>query len=261
MKKSNIITLIVFFVLILGDVVYSHNYMTNMKNNTSTDENNTLGVIISPSQTPEDGALASDLVEDDNDTTEDPADLSDALFIGDSRTMGIMEYAGITEADFFCNTGMSVFNVKKEQIAVSDLGKVTLDELLEKKVYGKIYIMLGMNELGYSFQQIVDEYGRLYDFIREQQPDAILFIQANLHVTAKRSEQDEVFNNAAINRLNTELAKLADDTNSFYLDVNPLFDDAGGNLTAEKSSDDAHLYAKYYLEWGEWIRMQTAKKV
>lgn len=76
--------------------------------------------------------------------------LADALFIGDSRTVGIMEYAGIQDADFFCNVGMSVFSAQKVRVSVKSVGKVTLKELLSHKKYGKIYIMLGINELGYG---------------------------------------------------------------------------------------------------------------
>ena len=39
-----------------------------------------------------------------------PVPMNDALFIGDSRTVGLMEYSGISEADFFCSVGMSVFD-------------------------------------------------------------------------------------------------------------------------------------------------------
>ena len=196
---------------------------------------------------------------EDNEEDTVPADFADALFIGDSRTVGIMEYAGMSEANFFCTTGMTVFNIYKERISVPSVGKVTLAELLSNKEYGKIYVMLGINELGYDFQRVLDKYNELYDFIREYQPDAAIFVQANLHVTQKRSESDKHINNSAINKLNKELKKLADNENTFYLDVNPLFDDDAGNLAEDKSSDNVHIYAKYYIEWGEWLRIETAK--
>lgn len=184
--------------------------------------------------------------------------MDDALFIGDSRTVGIMEYAGIQGADFFCNVGMSVYNIHDKPIAVPNVGKVALSELLDKKTYGKIYIMLGINEVGYSFSNTVAKYDELIEFIQSKQPDAYIFIQANLHVSTSRSEKDKVINNTAINGLNAELSKLADGKNKFYLDVNPLFDDASGGLSSDKSADDTHLYAKYYAIWGNWIINQTA---
>lgn len=190
----------------------------------------------------------------------EPADISmeDALFIGDSRTVGLMEYAQIEEADFFCNVGMSVFSIYDKPVSVPEMGKVTLEELLSGKKYGKIYIMLGINEMGYPFESIVKEYRELIAFVREKEPETKIFLQANLHVTGARSDGDAVYNNAAINRLNTALKEMADGQDIFYLDANPLFDDEDGNLSSDKSADQTHLYAKYYEVWGSWIEDQTA---
>ncbi len=178
---------------------------------------------------------------------------SDVLFIGDSRTVGLMEYAGLDTANFFATSGMSSFKVLSEEVSVPNVGKVTLTTLFEQKSYGKIFLMLGINELGYSFSSVVSQYSEVVDFIRQMQPQATLYVCANLHLTASRSDSDEIYNNENINRLNTEIAALADNENIFYLDVNPLFDDENGALNAEYSADDTHPYGKYYAQWGQWI--------
>lgn len=198
---------------------------------------------------------------DNNDSNLELASLSDALFIGDSRTVGIMEYANLNEADFFCSTGMSVFDVLKDRISVPYVGKVTLSELLTNKTYGKIYVMLGINELGYDFNNIIKKYTEVINFISDNQPNSIIFIQANLHVSKKRSESDDYINNTGINRLNSALAEFANNDTIFYIDANYLFDDEEGNLSADKTSDNAHLYGKYYLDWGKWICTETAKYI
>lgn len=182
----------------------------------------------------------------------------EALFIGDSRTVGLMEYANIEDADFFCTEGMSVFNIHKKSVPVAGIGKITLDELLKEKKYDRIYVMLGINEVGYKSTYIVSKYGELINMIQTEQADSKIVIQANLHVTKIRSDSDKIINNNAINCLNAELAKLADGVSRFYLDANVLFDDINGSLSVEKSIDSAHLYAKYYQEWGKWIALQTA---
>lgn len=181
-----------------------------------------------------------------------------ALFIGDSRTVGLMEYAKISNSDFFCTVGMSVFNIHSRAISVPDVGQVTLNQLLNNKKYDKIYIMLGINEIGYRFGITVKKYGELMELIHKAQPDSKIFIQANLHVTKSRSDNDAIINNNAIDVLNSELSKLADGKSRFYLDANVLFDDANGGLADEKSADSTHLLAKYYEEWGRWIVDKTA---
>lgn len=180
------------------------------------------------------------------------------LFIGDSRTVGLMEYGGIKNSDFFCWVGMSVYNINKKSVSVPGVGKVYLTELLSGKKYDNIYIMLGINEIGYKLSSIVDKYSDLINSIEEIQPDANIFAMANLHVTEKTARGDDIVNNKAINNLNSNLKNLAQDKGGFYIDANVLFDDKNGNLSAEKSEDGTHIYAKYYKEWGNWIMEQTA---
>ena len=181
-----------------------------------------------------------------------------SLFIGDSRTVGLMEYGGIKNSDFFCWVGMSVYNINKKSVSVPGVGKVSLTELLNGKKYDNIYIMLGINEIGYKLSSIVDKYSQLINSIEESQPNANIFVEANLHVTEKYEKNDKTVNNKAINKLNSKLENLADGKGEFYIDANVLFDDKNGNLSAEKSGDGAHIYAKYYKEWGNWIMEQTA---
>ena len=69
-----------------------------------------------------------------------------------------MEYSQIPEADYFCSVGMSVFNIHDEAVSVPNVGKLTLTELLNNKTYKKIYIMLGINEMGYKFENILAKY-------------------------------------------------------------------------------------------------------
>ena len=98
--------------------------------------------------------------------------MDDALFIGDSRTVGLCEYGEIPGADFFADVGMNVFNIYKKTVSVPTVGKVTLTQLLTNKKYGKIYIMLGINEIGYPFDSLIAKYKELLDFVSEKQPGA-----------------------------------------------------------------------------------------
>ena len=186
-------------------------------------------------------------------TQVDASYFDDALMIGDSRTVGLMEYGGMDNICYFATQGMSVYNVRETEVNVAKYGKVTLETLLTQHTFGKIYVMLGVNELGYDFSTTVSQYQALVAQIRQWQPDAILFVEANLHLAQKRSDSDSVFNNANINRLNAEIAKLADQRTVFYIDINELFDDENGYLRADYTSDSTHVYGKYYQEWSAWL--------
>ena len=278
MKKSNLVTLLSLCFIIVAIILFMFLWKTpSASSGTKTESNSTTqsNTVTTPKDTSEDtGSTATEgssevststteISTTDNIKTPPKSDISmdDALFIGDSRTVGIMEYAGIDGADYFCTVGMSVYNINKKPVSVPNVGKVTLTELLNSKRYGKIYIMLGINEVGYEFSSTVEKYSELIEFVKGKQSDAVIFIQANLHVTKSRSDSDKVVNNTAINGLNAELAKLADGKSIFYLDANILFDDEAGGLSADKSEDGTHPYANYYKEWGEWIIRQTASLI
>ena len=183
----------------------------------------------------------------------------DLLFIGDSRTVGLADYATIENAHFFSAIGMSVYNVGARSVAVPKIGKITLDELLNHKQYDIIYIMLGINELGYAFEKTVAQYEQLVESVKQLQPDAIVILMANLHVTSERSKTDKYINNPAIDRFNNATARLADTKTVFYLDANSLFDDKDGNLDKGKSADNAHLKAKCYVQWADWLKNETSE--
>ncbi len=187
----------------------------------------------------------------------EPLSMDDALFIGDSRVTGLMEYSGLN-ADFFTCEGMSVYNIHDKPLSVPNVGKMTLTELLSNKSYGKIYLMLGINELGYNLDRTINTYSELVNTVRQMQPNATLFIMANLHVTEAMSSSHDYIHNSTIDVFNQRLFQLTDGKTIFYLDVNPEFDDGHGNLAPEYTSDGAHPYAKHYIHWGEWIAMQSA---
>ena len=186
---------------------------------------------------------------------------NDALFIGDSRTVGIMEYGNLNNATFFANNGLSVYNVREKVVSSPQIGKLTLEELLTNKKFSKIYIMLGINELGYNFNQNTKKYLELIEYIMKKQPDSIIYIEANLHVTNKKSSTDKVFNNKNIDLFNNSIKKLADNKKIFYIDINEKFNDGKGNLADEYTSDQVHIYAKYYKEWSDWIIKNTKGEV
>ncbi|MCI8565753.1 MAG: hypothetical protein HFI39_05445 [Lachnospiraceae bacterium] len=186
---------------------------------------------------------------------------STALFIGDSRSVGLYEYAGLEGADFFAASGLSVFRLWEKEVSVPSVGKLTLEELLKQKVYDTIFLMTGINELGYNHTAIVETYADTVEAIRALQPEAMLCLCANLHVTKSRSDRDEIYNNEQIDWLNGEIAALADGSRVIYIDVNPLFDDDQGALRSDYSGDDTHPYGKYYRQWGRWLYETCAQTV
>ena len=183
-------------------------------------------------------------------TTVDASYFDDALFIGDSHTDGFKDYAGLPNADYLCHNGLTVWSaVEKAEFP----GRQTLAQALCGKHYGKIYLMLGINELGAgTAESWAAQYKVLLDEIRELQPDAIIFLQAIFHTTQEKSDTT-FFKNSTIDARNAEIQKFADNETVFYIDCNPVFDDDTGALTAEYSGDGVHVKAPYYVMWRDYL--------
>ena len=113
--------------------------------------------------------------------------------------------------------------------------------------------MLGINDIGGSVEALKQTYSNLIDKIRDFQPDAIIYIMSNLHVSATQDSRGTAVNNANLNNLNDYTKTLADGKTIFYIDINELFDDENGNLRADASGDSTHVYAKYDLDWCDWL--------
>ena len=182
---------------------------------------------------------------------------NDAAFIGDSRTVGLFEYGGIEDrADFYAKISLTIYNVFTEQLAREEgTGKkITAEEALTKKQYGKVYLMLGINELGTgTTETFMEEYRAVVERIRQLQPDAVIFVEGIMKVTGNKDAEDPIFNNRNIEEKNAAIAKLADNQNIFYIDVNEAVCDAEGNLNAEYTIDEVHLKAKYYELWKQFL--------
>ncbi len=183
----------------------------------------------------------------------DTSYFDDALFIGDSRTVGLSEYGDLGNAEVVADSGMNVHEIFDKNFVTRSGEKKSLERILSENRFGKIYLMLGINELGYDFDYTVAKYGKLVEKLQETQPDALIFLQANLHVTAGKSAASGIYNNENIDRFNQAVKQLADNRKLYYLDVNELFDDETGSLSEAYTADNAHVLGIYYADWVEWL--------
>ena len=182
---------------------------------------------------------------------------ADAVFIGDSRTQGLYEYSDLADvATFYSKTSLTVYNLfekPKDFIREGD-EKLTLEQALSRHQFKKVYLMIGINEMGTgTAESFFEAYARAVYKIRELQPDAIIFVQGIMRVAGQKNASDPVFNNTNVNIRNVEIATLANGKDIFYIDVNEAVCDENGNLHADWTFDQIHLKAKYYQIWEDFL--------
>ena len=190
---------------------------------------------------------------EDVDFSESSAEyFDDALFIGDSRTVGIKDYGTLKNADYFCSVGLASYKAATEYI-----DGYTLADKLKSNEYGKVYIMLGINEVAMDIEYTISQFRTLVETVQKYQPDAVIYLQGNLHVTDAAQTQN--ITNEGIDLLNYRLSGLADENeNVYFIDVNGVFDEEGtGALNPDYSSDGVHVLGKYYETWCQWLCQHT----
>ena len=168
------------------------------------------------------------------------------LFIGDSRMAGFEIYMKIPEAMYFCYSSASVFNIFENEDEVAPIGKTKLYDLLTNHKFDKIYIMLGINNLQTNYYNHKKQYKETIDKIKKLQPQAIIYLIANLHVTDVLDPTKLHLTNENVNHVNEFIKDYADNIQTYYLDPNPMYDDENGNLKLELSTDNVHIHLVHY---------------
>lgn len=185
---------------------------------------------------------------------------ADAAFLGDSRVDGFRLYSGLTQGDFIVKGGMSVFKVN-EDLLVYEGEEMTALEALGRKEYGKVYVSLGVNELGmYDDQGYYDCYARLIDDIRARQPRAIIYVQLLVPVNAKKCAQKKIayyVTNEQIAVYNSLLYQLAQDKQVLLVDPAQALVDETGQPPYDTVTDGVHFTKERYKAWLDYLKCHT----
>ena len=184
-------------------------------------------------------------------TTVDEEYFSDALFIGDSLTDGLRLFYPIGDAKYFCGTSMTTYKV----LSSTDnyYGYTGLEGLLRGESFGKVYIMLSINEAANNNEGYINGYRKILDLVRETQPDALIYIQSILYVTQEHAIRDPNLSTENIQEKNGLLKELTNDQDIFYLEVNDAINDGTDHMVAEYTGDGVHFKAKYYSLWADYL--------
>ena len=185
----------------------------------------------------------------------------DAAFVGDSRTDGFMIYSGIGTGTNLTSNGLSIFKLEEKKALTIDGVEYTLLEALALEQYGKVYLSLGVNELGYFDDQgFYDNYCKAIDEIRKLQPDAVIYIQGLIPLNEEQiaaTTGRTYLTNDHLRVYNDLMKQAAQEKQVVYLDLYSVFVDENGALPAEGSHDGVHLSKEYCQRWLEYLKAHT----
>ena len=181
----------------------------------------------------------------------------DAAFIGDSRTQGLQLYTGLPNT-FYATQGLMVDTFFSKKFVKAGGGKITIPDAMKNQTFKKVYIMLGVNELGWAYEKVfIQKYGEVVDKVKELQPDAKIYVQSILPVTKAKSDGDAIYNNTKISRYNELIEQMCREKGVTYLHVADAVGLDNGALPAGSATDGVHLNREYCYKWLDYLKTHT----
>ncbi len=202
---------------------------------------------------PDDSSADSQPDNTEQENVED--DFSDAVFIGNSRTVSLEMNSDKPLATFYASTGLNVSTVGTEQSILLDDGSYgTVYDALAQKQFSRVYIMFGINEIGWPYPDVFQEdYEELIKTVMELQPDATVYVQSILPVSSLALSSGDVFTNENVDNFNLYVQNAAANTGATYLDVASVIKDENGELPLDASTDGIHLGREYCEIWMNYL--------
>lgn len=167
-------------------------------------------------------------------------DFKDAVFIGDSRTEGLTVYNVLTTSTILATRGLTAKEAySKKFIKLEDGTKITAIDYLENNKFNRVYIMLGLNEMGGTAEHFKETYGILVDKIRETLPDAKIYAISIIPMIEERT--DDTYNNPKIKKYNEALKALTEEKGITFVNAKAAVINEQGTLRDDLSKDGIHL--------------------
>lgn len=187
---------------------------------------------------------------------------NDALFIGDSITSGIGEYKLLPNATVIAHTGINPSSMLTSPVYQTSEGSegVTLLDAAKDVDARKIYVMIGANGISWiGKESFIGYYTQIVERLKEDHPDAIIYVQSILPVTRERSDSDPTLSNLKIDDYNVSIQKMAEELNVYYLNVAEAIKDSNGALPSEASPKDGiHFGVSTYQKWFDYLMCHVA---
>lgn len=190
----------------------------------------------------------------------DPSYFDDAVFIGDSISVGLRVYGVLPTKNVIAEQNVNIMNLVNDTPVYRTSGteKRTVFQAIAEQVPnpGKIYILIGANGIpGLSNEAHINYYGKFLDRLHQTYPNAMIYVESVTPITKNSKYIRDSFNTKKINDFNDRLYKLAQEKGVYYLNVQEVLRDDNGYLISDYDAGDGmHLKSnghkamyQYYL--------------
>lgn len=165
------------------------------------------------------------------------------VFLGDSLT-DICDWSELLNNNDIINRGISFDTTDGVLNRLSEVTRLNPR---------KIFIMIGINDIGKgrSTKDIINNYKKILDYIKENSNSTTIYVQSllpiNKDIFKTTTKNEDIIN------LNKELVKLCNSCGVKYIDLYPLFVVENNKLNPEYTVSGLHVNGKGYLVWKKAI--------
>ena len=189
----------------------------------------------------------------------DDSYFDDAVFIGDSRTEGLITNTGLSNTTAYTYKGVMVDTVFTKPVIRRGENRVSVMDALKTTSFSKIYIMFGINENGWPYNDVfIHKYEEIIDAVREINPDAVIYVQEIMPVTNQVSATHSYIRNGKIAEFNRLLRQMAQEKQVYFIDTASAVAASDGSLPADAAFDGIHLKKDYCKKWLDYLKSHTA---
>ena len=185
----------------------------------------------------------------------------DACFIGHSQIVGMQRYSGLSGPDYYAVVGHKAQDVVDYGFYQLPDGRYgTLSDGLHSKSYGKVYIMLGINDSSLDADRVekfMKPMRAILDLVTETQPDAKIYLLSLVPV-GRYTPMNDLYNPDSTVFYSQLVKTLSREYDTEYIDLfRMMCDKAGYFLNSFNSGDGIHIQPERYPEIVEYLKRHT----
>lgn len=186
---------------------------------------------------------------------------NDVCFIGHSQIVGMQKYSGLSGPDYYAvvgHTAQAVVDYEFYELPDGRYG--TLSDALHAKSYGKVYIMLGINDSSLRddrVERFMNPMRTILDLVKETQPGAKIYLLSLVPV-GRYTPMNELYNPDSTVFYSQLVKTLSREYDTEYIDLfRMMCDKAGYFLNSFNSGDGIHIQSDRYPEIAEYLKRHT----
>lgn len=182
--------------------------------------------------------------------------LGDTVFVGDSRTNGLLGYSLLPPEQVFAIDGSTQKTIREEAFIQlePDGEELTLEEAVRQRKPGRILVAFGVNAIPLMTEnEFMEEYDALIELLSEASSDSSIIIQSILPIAWWYDKMPNL-TNESIDHYNSLLEDYCEEKGFTFFDISGEFADNDGSLDSRYDAGDGlHFNQTFYHAYLELL--------